>query len=185
LIGVPGVVQKVRGSQGEMAGEFVEISSQCNPRRGVCEYVVTMTSDNSRDDAFTRMRSTENKTDKGLTLTLEAGNSGGAMVLHCRGRLFYHREARELSNIVTEVLPSAQRMVVDLGGVDSVDSGALGELVMTHMWAEAAGYRLMFASPKKAVQHLFEATNLLSIFDVYVSVPEAMAAMVEGGARSG
>ena len=46
-----------------------------------------------------------------------------------------------LSDIVAEVLPATRRMVVDLAGVDSVDSGGLGDLVLTHMWAEAAGYR--------------------------------------------
>ena len=114
---------------------------------------------------------------KKLKLTLEAEHPGGAVVLHCQGRIIFHREASALSTIVTEVLPSARRMVVDLAGVDSVDSGGLGELVLTHMWAEAAGYTLKFACPKKSVRHLFEITNLLSVFDVYASVPEAMEAM--------
>jgi anti-sigma B factor antagonist len=114
---------------------------------------------------------------KKLKLTLEAEHPGGAVVLHCQGRIIFHREASALSTIVTEVLPSARRMVVDLAGVDSVDSGGLGELVLTHMWAEAAGYTLKFACPKKSVRHLFEITNLVSVFDVYASVPEAMATM--------
>jgi anti-sigma B factor antagonist len=117
--------------------------------------------------------------DKRLKLTLEAGHIGSAVVLHCQGRLIFHSEARALSAIVAEVLPSAGRMVVDLAGVDSVDSGGLGELVLTHMWAEAAGYTLKFASPKKSVRNLFEITNLVSVFDIYGSVPEAMTAMVQ------
>jgi anti-anti-sigma regulatory factor len=86
--------------------------------------------------------------DKKLQLTLEAGSSGGAVVLHCQGRVIFHSEARVLSTIVADVLPAARRMVVDLAGIDSVDSGGLGELVLTHMWAEAAGYTLKFACPK-------------------------------------
>lgn len=114
---------------------------------------------------------------KKLKLTLEAGHPGIAVVLHCQGRIIFRTDASALSTIVTEVLPSARRMVVDLAGVDSVDSGGLGELVLTHMWAEAAGYTLKFACPKKSVRHLLEITNLVSVFDVYASVPEAMAAM--------
>src|SRR6266404_5253930 len=114
---------------------------------------------------------------KKLKLTLETEHPGSAVVLHCQGRIIFRSEASALSTIVTEVLPSAHRMVVDLAGVDSVDSGGLGELVLTHMWAEAAGYTLKFACPKKSVRHLFEITNLVSVFDVYASVPEAMAAM--------
>ena len=119
------------------------------------------------------------RSDQKLKLSLEAGHSGSVVVLHCQGRIIFRSEARALSTIVTEALPSARRMVVDLAGVDSVDSGGLGELVLTHMWAEAAGYTLKFASPKQSVRHLFEITNLVSVFDVYASVAEAMAAMAQ------
>ena len=121
----------------------------------------------------------DHKSDKKLKLSLDAGYSGSAVVLHCQGRIIFRSEARALATIVAEVLPSAGRMVVDLAGVDSVDSGGLGELVLTHMWAEAAGYSLKFASPRKSVRHLFDITNLAAVFDVYGSVPEAMAAMVQ------
>jgi anti-anti-sigma regulatory factor len=47
------------------------------------------------------------------------------------------------------------------------------------MWAEAAGYKLKFASPRRSLRNLFEITNLVSVFDVYSSVPEAMMAMVQ------
>lgn len=125
----------------------------------------------------------EKRNEKQLKLTLEAGHPGSAVVLHCQGRMIFHREAQTLASIVTEVLPSARRMVVDLAGTDSFDSGALGELVLTHMWAEAAGYTLKFACPSKSVRSLFESTNLLSVFDVYASVPEAMMAMVQDDVR--
>jgi anti-anti-sigma factor len=124
------------------------------------------------------------RNEKKLQLILEAGYPGSAVVLHCEGRIIFRSEARALCSIVAEVLPSVRRMVVDLAGVDSVDSGGLGELVLTHMWAEAAGYMLKFASPKKSVRHLFEVTNLVSVFDVYASVPEAMVAMFQEEIRS-
>jgi len=68
-------------------------------------------------------------------------------------------------------------MIVDLAGVDSVDQGGLGELVLTQLWAEASGYTLTFASPKKSVRRLFEITNVALVFDVYPSVADAMLAM--------
>ncbi len=117
-------------------------------------------------------------TEKRLKLSLEAQN-GGAVVLHCQGRIIFGSEARALTDIVAEVLPSARRMVVDLAGVEVVDSAGLGELVLLHMWAEAAGYGLKFASPRKAVRQLLELTNLVSVFEAYGSVAEAMAAMYQ------
>ncbi len=121
----------------------------------------------------------DHRNGKRLKLSLEGGTSGSAVVLHCQGRIIFRGEARALATIVVEVLPSARRMVVDLAGVDSIDSGGLGELVVTHLWAESAGYTLKFACPKKPVRHLFEITNLVSVFDIYASVPEAMAAMYQ------
>jgi len=122
----------------------------------------------------------KNRSSKKLTLSLEAGGSGLAMVLHCQGRIIFRDEARELATIVAQVIPTAGRMVVDLAGVDSVDKGGLGELVLTQLWAEASGYVLTFACPKKSVRHLFEITNVASVFDIYPSVAAAMLAMALG-----
>jgi anti-sigma B factor antagonist len=122
--------------------------------------------------------------DKEAVLTLEFERSDGAVVLHCRGRILFRKEFQTLPSVVAEVLPSARRLIVDLAGVESIDSGGLGELVLTQMWAEASGYELKFARPKKSVQQLFEITHLESVFDVYASVPEAIAAMPHAEARS-
>ena len=124
------------------------------------------------------------RTDKNLKLTLEAGYPGSAVVLHCQGRIIFRREAQALATIVSEVLPTARRMVVDLAGIESIDSGGLGELVLTHLWSEAAGHTLKFACPRKSLRQLFEITNLISVFNVYASVPEAMAAMVRDEIQS-
>jgi anti-sigma B factor antagonist len=117
-------------------------------------------------------------------LTLKLEHYGGALILHCEGRLESGGEFQTLPNVVAEILPAARRLIVDLAGVNSIDSGGLGELALTHMWAEAAGYELKFASPTEAVWKLFEITNLLSVFDVYGSVPEAMAALSLVAAQS-
>jgi anti-sigma B factor antagonist len=111
------------------------------------------------------------------TLSLEFENVHGAVVLHCEGRIRFGGGFRALSTIVAEVLPSARRMVIDLAGLDSIDSGGLGEMVMTYLWAAASGYSLKFASPKRSVRQLLESCNLVSVFDVYTTVPEAVAAM--------
>ena len=114
--------------------------------------------------------------EKRLKLDLEA-QAGGAVVLHCQGRIIFGPEARALTDIVADVLPTARRMVVDLSGVEIVDSAGLGELVLLHMWAEAAGHTLKFASPCSSVRELLELTNLVAVFDAYRSVPDAIAAM--------
>src|SRR5258708_26306897 len=119
----------------------------------------------------------DQKNKKKLSLTLEAECSGNTIVLHCRGRIIFRSEAQTFSTVVAEVLPSAHRMVVDLAGIDSVDSGGFGELMLTHMWAEPAGYALKFASPRKSVLDLFQITNVVHVLHVSATVPEAIEAM--------
>lgn len=117
------------------------------------------------------------KHDENLAIMVEANPFGGATVLHCEGRLIFSGDANALAARVSEMLPTVRRMVVNLAGVSSIDSAGLGELVLLHMWADAAGYTLKFASPNKSVRALLELTNLISVFDVYGSVPEAAAAI--------
>ena len=116
-------------------------------------------------------------TEKILKVSLESARLGRAVVLHCHDRAILRNDGRALASLIAEVLPSARRMIVDLAAVHLLDSGALGELVMIHMWAEAAGHALTFASPSDSVRGLFESTNLVSVFDVYSSVDSAIAAM--------
>jgi anti-sigma B factor antagonist len=164
-----------------LLAELIEHSSPRNPLPRLSVYGEIMKPEPSVPDASLPCvpagptRRNENR----LKLRLEAGTLGGSVVLHCQGRILFHGEAQALATMVAEVLPSAHRMVIDLAGIDSIDSVGLGELVLTHMWAEAAGYGLKFACPKKSVRYLFEATNLVSLFDIYPSVPEAVAAMTQ------
>jgi anti-anti-sigma factor len=115
--------------------------------------------------------------DKILTVSLESASLGRAVVLRCRGHVIFRNQALGLSSMIYDVLPQARRMVVDLAGVHSLDSGALGELVMTHMWAEAAGHELRFCSPTESVRRLLEATNLVSLFNIHSTVEGALGAM--------
>ena len=112
-----------------------------------------------------------------LKVSLESARLGSAVVLHCQDRAILRGEGRALASLVAEVLPSARRMVIDLAEVQLLDSGALGELVMIYMWAEAAGYALKFANPSDSVRGLLESTNLVSVMDFYASVDAAIAAM--------
>lgn len=114
---------------------------------------------------------------KKISFSLEARGSNGAVVLHCHGRLIFRHEAHALARTVSEILPVSRRMVVDLAGIEAVDSAGMGELVLLHMWAEAGGHMLKFSGARKPVRQVLELTNLVDVLDLYPSVPEAIAAM--------
>jgi anti-anti-sigma factor len=85
---------------------------------------------------------------------------------------------------VGDLLALTRRLVVDLAGIERVDSAGLGELVMLHMWADGMGYAVAFASPNARVRNLLELTNLVSLLDVHGSLDEAVRAVVKSRVAS-
>jgi anti-sigma B factor antagonist len=111
-----------------------------------------------------------------LKLEMETRASNDATILHCRGRFTYREEATAFSEKIAELLPTARRIVVDLSGLEAIDSAGLGELVVVHMWVKASGCALKLAGANARVRELFELTNLLSVFDVYPTLDDALMA---------
>jgi anti-sigma B factor antagonist len=109
-----------------------------------------------------------------LKLDLETREIDEVTVLYCRGRFTYRDEATAFSQKIAGLLPQARQVVVDLSGLESIDSAGLGELVVVHMWIRASGCALKLAGANARIQRLLELTNLLSVFDVHPSLDDAL-----------
>ncbi|GAA0576422.1 STAS domain-containing protein [Kribbella sandramycini] len=68
-------------------------------------------------------------------------------------------------------------VILDLTGVDFMDSSGLGVLVGAHKEAAAHGAALLLAAPGPRLQKIFKITKLHKVFAVYESVPAAVAAL--------
>lgn len=71
-----------------------------------------------------------------------------------------------LQSTIRELIPGTKRIVLDLTGVEYVDSSGLGALVSVFMAANHANCILELSNPKQRVRDLFKITKLASIFDV-------------------
>jgi anti-sigma B factor antagonist len=109
-----------------------------------------------------------------LKLELKTCAIDNVTVLFCKGRFTYRDEARAFSQKIGELLPHARQFVVELSGVEAIDSAGLGELVVVHMWIRAAGCSLKLAGANPRIRQLLELTNLLSVFDVHPTLDEAL-----------
>src|SRR5580693_3806766 len=89
-----------------------------------------------------------------LKLSLETRNHGDVMIVHCQGRIVYRDEAAALSRLVGEIIDGGGKVVLDLGGVTSMDSAGIGELVFLHTWARSRKGELKCASPSPLVSEL-------------------------------
>jgi len=70
-----------------------------------------------------------------------------------------------LESTIRELLPGAKRIVLDLTGVEYIDSSGLGALVSVYMAANRANCILEVANPRQRIRDLFRITKLASIFD--------------------
>jgi anti-sigma B factor antagonist len=109
-----------------------------------------------------------------LKLDLQTRAIDDVTVLYCKGRFTYRDEATAFSQKIAELLPNARRLVVELSGLESIDSAGLGELVVVHMWIRASGCALKLAGANPRVRQVLELTNLLSVFDVYPTLGDAV-----------
>ena len=63
------------------------------------------------------------------------------------------------------LIPDAKRIVLDLTGVEYIDSSGLGALVSVYMAAGRAHCELELANPKPRVRDLLKITKLATIFE--------------------
>jgi len=70
-----------------------------------------------------------------------------------------------LQATVRELIHETKHLVLDLSGVDYVDSSGLGALVSIYMAASRAECLLELANPKQRVRDLFKITKLSSVFE--------------------
>ena len=109
-----------------------------------------------------------------LKLTLETRNRGDVIVVHCQGRIVYRDEAAALSRLVGEVLQNANKLVLDLSGVNRMDSAGIGELALLLSWAQEKNASLKCAGPNSMVRTLLDLTNLDSVIEVHPSLDSAL-----------
>jgi len=114
-----------------------------------------------------------------LKLSVEARNQGDVIIVHCQGRVVYRDEAAALSRVVGEVLHDGSRIVLDLGGVTSLDSAGIGELVLLQTLAQERNAELKCAGANEFVSALLGLTNLDSVLDLYPSVEDAVESFQE------
>ena len=109
-----------------------------------------------------------------MKLNLETRTIEDVIVLYCRGRFTYRDEAAAFSNQIAQLLPDAHKVVVELSGLEVIDSAGLGELVVVHMLVQGCGCSLKLVGANARICQLFELTNLASVFDIHPTLDDAL-----------
>lgn len=111
-----------------------------------------------------------------LKLSLETRNRGDVIIVHCQGRVVYRDEAVALSRLVGELLQDSSKVILDMSGVESIDSAGIGDLALLQTWAQERNANLKIAGVNTFVQNLLDLTNLNSVLDVHPTLDSALTA---------
>jgi anti-sigma B factor antagonist len=109
-----------------------------------------------------------------MQLKLSSRTVDGIAVLDCAGRIVFGDESSLLRESARKLISENKRVVLNLSGVNYIDSGGLGILVSLYTTAHKAGGSIKLANLTERVGDLLQITKLLTVFEVHDSVEKAL-----------
>jgi anti-sigma B factor antagonist len=105
-------------------------------------------------------------------------------IIELSGRITAGAGTLALRELVRSVIESGtKKILIDLHGVDYVDSSGLGELVGTYSSVRNQGGQVKLVSPSKRMQDLLQLTRLSMVFDVQADETSGIRSF-QGSAKS-
>ncbi|HXR32595.1 MAG TPA: STAS domain-containing protein [Verrucomicrobiae bacterium] len=98
----------------------------------------------------------------------------GVGLLELRGRLLMGNDSRQVEWAVVEwINAGVKSVVVDLSGLEMIDSTGVGIIVMCHAKLEKAGGSLRIAGAKGIIQEILHMTHVDRIVRFFPAAEEA------------
>ncbi|MEZ5178146.1 MAG: STAS domain-containing protein [Acidimicrobiales bacterium] len=110
-----------------------------------------------------------------MALRLELSEQGGWSVLLVGGEVDVATAPRLREQLIKLVNDQRFQIVVDLGGVDFIDSTGLGVLIGALKRVRTQGGELALVCTERRILKVFEITGLDRVFRIGGTVEEAMA----------
>lgn len=111
-----------------------------------------------------------------MALELKVGQVKGVAVIVCRGRIVFGSETTELSRTIRLLLPENPRVVLNLGAVQTIDSGGLGTLLGLVASARRGEGDIKLCSVSAKVREVLQLTKLIEVLAVLPDEATAVAA---------
>ena len=107
-------------------------------------------------------------------------SEGNIVLLEPKGSLIGGKETDELKESLTKLLKDGHnKVVVDLGKVDYLNSTALGALVSAHTSYSKQEGKIKLCNVNKNIKNIFVITKLTLVFDVFDSKIDAVASFAQ------
>ena len=116
-----------------------------------------------------------------MALNIVEKEVSGVTVLQLAGRITLGDESNQLRTKLKDIMSQGKtRLVLDLSGVTYIDSAGLGTLVAGFTSAQNQGANLKLANLTKRLNEQLHITKLVTVFDVYNSVQDAVKSFGSG-----
>jgi anti-sigma B factor antagonist len=119
-----------------------------------------------------------------MQLRLESRPVGDVVIVQCHGRIVAGNEVFTLHSQVGDSIEKHGDVVLQLDQVEFVDSSGLGALVRLMQAARSKGGDLKLSGVPPNIRKMLQLTSLLSQFETYDSVEEAITAAYLGSRYS-
>jgi len=115
-----------------------------------------------------------------MPLRLESRPVGDVLVVQCCGRIVAGNEAHSLHAYFGDTRAKYADVVMQLDQVEFIDSSGLGALVRLMHASRAKHGDLKLCGVPEPIRRVLQMTNVLSLFEVYDSLEEAITAAYLG-----
>jgi anti-sigma B factor antagonist len=115
-----------------------------------------------------------------MNLELKPRWIGDVVVLQCSGRIVAGPEADSLHEAIRQELAQQPNIVLQMAGVQFIDSSGLGTIVRLMSAARAAGGDVKICQLPEMIRRVLAMTNLHKVFEIYESEDEAILAALRG-----
>ncbi len=120
------------------------------------------------------------------TLNISIRRSGPVAIIDLDGQIRLGETNINLHKTVHELVAAGEKKVLlNLANVTHIDSSGLGELVAGHATLEKNGGEMKLCNLTDRVAELIMITKLLTVFDVFETEAEGVAAFEAGTATAG
>jgi anti-sigma B factor antagonist len=119
-----------------------------------------------------------------MPLRLESRPVGDVLIVQCEGRITAGKEVNTLHYYIQDAFARYGDIVLQFDQVEFIDSSGLGALVRLMQAARAKGGDLKLSGVSSSVRKTLEMTSLISQFETYDSVEEAITAAYLGSRYS-
>jgi len=110
-----------------------------------------------------------------MSVKINVRETPTAMILEVAGRITLGSPGRSIQDRVRELLDGRHKnIILDLGGVISLDSSGLGQLITSYTTTVSRGGEMKLINLNKRVSDLMQITKLNTIFSIYMDEATAL-----------